>query len=125
LHVFDSTNTEVKVIDTAAHPITALASNGKIVAAGNGHRYVFVFDGQTLTEIFNSGDLKDKILDLYINEEGLIGSACHDLSFGLYSLEEKKLTWSVKMPHGAKMVTNVVIKDNSHLITAGEDCSLK
>lgn len=78
LHVYDNTITEVKVIETAAHPITALASNGKIVAAGNGHRYVFVYDGQTLNEVFNCGEQKDKILDLFVDEEGMIGSAAHD-----------------------------------------------
>jgi len=56
------------VIETAAHPISALSSNGKIVAAGNGHRYVFVYDGQTLNEIFNCGEQKDKILDLFVSD---------------------------------------------------------
>lgn len=68
LHVYDNTLTEVKLIETAAHPISALSSNGKIVAAGNGHRYVFVYDGQTLSEIFNCGEQKDKILDLFISD---------------------------------------------------------
>jgi len=44
------------VIETAAHPITALASNDIVVVAGNGHRYVFVYDGQSLNELFNCGD---------------------------------------------------------------------
>ena len=102
----------MKVIETAAHSITALASNNKILAAGNGHRYVFIYDGDSLNEIFNCGDQKDKILDLFVSDEDIIGSAAHDLSFGVINVAEKKLSQHVKLPHGLKMVTNSVIYQN-------------
>jgi WD40 repeat protein len=125
LHVLDNTLTEVKVIEKHTKAVTALSSNGKIVASGDAYRYIFVFDGQTHEELFNCGDHKDKILDLHVGNDDTILSVTHDNAYGVISITGKKMVTQVKAPHGAKAVTNVLLKENTHVITMGADCALR
>jgi hypothetical protein len=44
--------------------VSAITSNGKLVASGDAYRYVFIHDGATHEKVLESGDQKDKILEL-------------------------------------------------------------
>jgi len=91
LHVFDLQLTEVNLIEGKhSKAVTVVASNGKQVASGDAYRYIFVHDGQTLEELFNTGDHKDKILDLFLTETHLI-SVTSDMAFGVTVIDDKKM----------------------------------
>jgi hypothetical protein len=91
LHVFDLQLTEVNLIEGKhSKAVTVVASNGKQVASGDAYRYIFVHDGQTFEELFNTGDHKDKILDLFLTETHLI-SVTSDMAFGVTVIDDKKM----------------------------------
>jgi hypothetical protein len=89
LHIFDANLTEIKKIEGKhSKAVTIVASNGKLVASGDAYRYNFVWDGETYEEVFNSGDLKDKILDLYLTKTHMVATTL-DMAFGVLNLDEK------------------------------------
>lgn len=48
--------------------VTVISSNATMVASGDAYRYFFVFNNEDHQELFASGDHKDKILDLFMND---------------------------------------------------------
>jgi len=65
LRIYDHQLTEVKhLAGVHSKAVSAITSNGKLVASGDAYRYVFIHDGATHEKVLENGDQKDKILEL-------------------------------------------------------------
>lgn len=73
--------------------------------------------------MFNSGDHKDKILDLFLTENQMV-SVTHDMAYGVSSIDERKFIRQQKLPHEAKAVLSAVVINGS-IVTLGADCALR
>lgn len=98
--VLAASNFEEKHKFEGAHSkeVAVMTSNSKFVASGDAHRYFIVFSNDDFKEVMKCAEHKDRIMDLYMNEETLVSVTQHN-AFGLSSLADKKFLKEQKFPH--------------------------
>jgi len=100
LYVLDASSLSQKAKHENKHTktITAIASNSKMVASGDAYRYTHVWDNETMEPVFNHAEHKQKIMDVFMDENVLL-TVSLDHDYITFDLGEKKQTKEQKLAH--------------------------
>lgn len=108
------------------HGITVMASSkdGKMIASGDGYRYIYVFNTETKNEVACFAYHTSKIIGLDFNQAGThLLTAGLDLTVGVANLADK--TKKVVHRPNEKELTAAIFADGEVFFTAGYDCSIR